>query len=231
MKTPLLRHHPRAGFSLTELLVAIGVIAVVGSLLIPVVNKVKGRSNDLKCMANLRHWGSVLQGFIAENNGVYRNWYSGTRNHPDPAQYWTWYAVSPLGHTTAQLQNSRCPLGPGKPTDLTAVHYGFYAADPNGRVVNNPGGSHYEIRFGTHPAPSKAIMLADSLTSAGVQVHTIFPANLISRGGIHARHGENANLYFFDGHAESANPERLHELGVTKYFDKDGKEASSPVSK
>lgn len=213
------------------MMVAIGIITVLGSLLLPVWGKVQKKSQDVTCLANLRSWGGVLQSFISDNDGRYRNWYSGTRTHPDPAQYWTWYAVSPLGHTAAELQRSRCPLGPGKPTDLTAVHYGFYAADSHGSVVTNPGGSHYEIRFNTHPSPSKAILLADSLTSAGVPVHTIFPPNLISRGGIHAPHGNNANLYFADGHVESASPERLNELGVTKYYNKEGEAKDTPKAK
>lgn len=219
----------RAGFSLTELIVTIGIMVIIGSLLLPAWDKAKRSAQDAKCTGHLRGWGTALNAFIADNGGVYRNWYSGTRNHPDPAQYWTWYMVSPMGYSSSELQRTRCPLAPGKITDNTSIHYGFYAADKNGRIMDNPGGKHYEIRMGTHPSPSKGILLADSLTSAGVQVHTIFPANLLSRGGIHTRHDGRANLFFLDGHVESATPERLGELEVTKYFDKDGQEQSSPV--
>lgn len=230
MKRLPLKQYPKSGFSLTELLVAIGVIAIIGSLLFPVMKRMKEKSAEVKCVANLRQWGTILQAYIAESGGTYRNWYSGTRNHQDAAQYWTWYMVTPLKYSTAELQKTRCPAGPGKPTDITAYHYGFYAADAYGKKVNNPGGLHYEIQFATHSTPSKAILLADSLDGNGLQAHTIFPDNLITRGGIHARHGNNANIYFLDGHIETAGPQRLSDLGVTKYYDKDGKTKSSPTA-
>jgi prepilin-type processing-associated H-X9-DG protein/prepilin-type N-terminal cleavage/methylation domain-containing protein len=221
----------REGFTMTELMVAIGVIVIIGSLLLPAWDSAKRKAQGVKCVGNLRGWGTALSSYIADMGGVYRNWYSGTRTHPDAAQYWTWYMITPMGYTAAELQRTRCPLGPGKISDLSSIHYGFYAADEHGKVVNNPGGQHYEIRMGTHPKPASGILLADSLTSAGVQVHTIFPDRLLARGGIHARHDGKANLYFLDGHVESASPQRLNELGVPKYYDGEGAEKSTPVAK
>jgi prepilin-type N-terminal cleavage/methylation domain-containing protein/prepilin-type processing-associated H-X9-DG protein len=62
--------HPRRGFTLVELLVVIGIIAVLISILLPSLNKARQQANLVKCMANLRQIGSTLQIYAAQNKGI-----------------------------------------------------------------------------------------------------------------------------------------------------------------
>ena len=63
------RHH-RLGFTLVELLVVIGILAILLSLLIPGLRKAREASRQVTCMSNLRQIGIGLQMYLADNNGV-----------------------------------------------------------------------------------------------------------------------------------------------------------------
>lgn len=66
-------HLPRtkrsAAFTLVELLVVIGIIALLVSVLLPVLGKAREQSNALKCLSNLRQMGMAAMMFAQEHKG------------------------------------------------------------------------------------------------------------------------------------------------------------------
>ena len=59
----------RRGITLAELLVVLGLIAVLIALLLPVLGKVRRQANVIKCSARLRQLGAAIGMYVNENRG------------------------------------------------------------------------------------------------------------------------------------------------------------------
>ncbi|HEX8913169.1 MAG TPA: prepilin-type N-terminal cleavage/methylation domain-containing protein [Humisphaera sp.] len=69
MRTAVHRPKRRSAFTLVELLVVIGIIALLMSILLPTLGRVREQANMIKCGSNLRQFGQVLHLYANQNNG------------------------------------------------------------------------------------------------------------------------------------------------------------------
>ena len=59
------------GFTLVELLVVIAVIALLMSILLPAMARVKRQAKMVMCQANLRQWAICFSMYLEDNNGSF----------------------------------------------------------------------------------------------------------------------------------------------------------------
>src|ERR1700741_1188593 len=98
----------RKGFTLVELLVVIGIIALLISVLLPALSKARESSNAVKCMSNMRQIGTSLQFYIGESKGRFMGPYRLAEASPyvDGPYYFQWI---PAKYSKENPQMFLCP--------------------------------------------------------------------------------------------------------------------------
>jgi prepilin-type N-terminal cleavage/methylation domain-containing protein/prepilin-type processing-associated H-X9-DG protein len=159
----------RSGFTLVELLVVIGIIALLVSILLPALNTAREQAQRTACLSNLRSLGQAVAIYQAESKGVFpplSTWAAGTfgGNRYREANLWIMLKVTPGSKVAAcptALVNRQPPTYTSAQRDLYSYKYNWYVAGAETNPIVAPHLPHAKTVSTapavTHPSPMKQV--------------------------------------------------------------------------
>jgi len=207
MKAQFLSRRFLYAFTLVELLAAIGIVAMLASLLIPALGKMQAKANSAKCLNNLRQWGAVTMTYVADHDGAL----------PSNAGS-TWYTLLwPYVRPDKADSNPQLSSSPGSyPAEWKNTIYEcpeVFRTDPKTKAYRGYG---FNLRAGDADtdSPDKLSVILNHSSTALIGENA--GSNDLGRTTIMARHNDRCQVVYMDGHVGSIE---LSEKITANYFD------------
>lgn len=211
------------GISLIEMLVAVGIIAILATFTVKGAGGMLDRTRSVKCASNLRQISTVLNAYQVDNNGQF----PAIKQVGPPQIYW-YMALAPYIYTglksgtvngvQTQYGDSRdiSPIFrcPAARKDFNApsewdVNRSYMATDFM-RMRDGTGTKSWEVgvRLSTVASPAKTLVCVDGARTSTTD-YSCDSGQTFSSAKISYRHPSGCNGLFFDGHVASLKAEDI----------------------
>lgn len=213
-------HETIKRFSLIELLVVIGIIAILCSLLLPALKQARDTTNAIACTGNLKQAGVAMLNYASDNDDrIISSGFKFWTNVYGESTY-TWVSVFPfligpyvnfpnfdpahVGPETTYMKSTnhlmKCPGYAKNPQTMSS--YGMNNrlgwADDGTYIVT----SNLAYKLTVYGTPTTRFMFTDRDPLGVFAVGDWMVYGVTTYGPADTRHHKGANFLFLDGHAD-----------------------------